>query len=647
MPLHLSVRRVVLVAVLLSALAGPAAVTAQGARPKNPDADERDALGRPLPWGPEVRGARLCVHPLRSRLLYGEPVEVWLHTLNLGRDGPYLRLLWEGPGRTVSLALTTDAGEAVPFTFELFRQGDGTPGSTHAARLWPRGKFAAGRYLAPGRYRLRVVVEARKDPTDPIAWVGRLEAPVVPLEVLENGPGARRRLVPSGLLAKASVLVRDLGAKEFRVREAAEKALTAVAFDALPLLEETVASGSAEASGRARRLLRTLLQPALEDWAKATGYQVWHEAAPVLAYLGEPSWEVVRAHFRGQLPQPLLTLAAQFGPVTGLRNPDRPTLKERQQLRADLGDPDPARRIRALRSLPRTEDAELLKLLVELQADRFSYTRPMPCHPVPFFPVPHEARKMIVWQGKPVIDPLIAFARARDSTARRTAARLLGEIGPDPRTLKFLEELLASGEHEAHLGVLEAAKKLGRAAVPLLVRIIEDPKRHPYLRRDALEILGRHGSPKAHGPMLRSLLADPNQELVGAAARAAGELRVREAVPALVRIARDEKIDQNIRYAALAGVMRITERAQAEALLLELARPEVHGGVRGHAMLALAKLNCRRALPAVLGALGDSDWYVRATADHALRGFAGLPAGVGYDAGRPDPTLWRRWWEKK
>jgi HEAT repeat protein len=122
---------------------------------------------------------------------------------------------------------------------------------------------------------------------------------------------------------------------------------------------------------------------------------------------------------------------------------------------------------------------------------------------------------------------------------------------------------------------------------------------------------------------------------------------VPEALPALKRIALDEAIDQNSRYAVLAGVVRLAERKQAEEVLLGLLGRRTHGGVRGHAMLVLARLDCRRAIPAALDALGDPDWYVRATADHALRGFAGLPGGVGYEAGQPDPARWRRWWEGK
>jgi HEAT repeat protein len=632
-------------AVVLVWLTGPDRGLA--AQPKDPPEAYRDVLGRPLPWGPEVRGVRLSVSTLRTRLLHGEPVEVWLHTLNTTRDGPYLRLVWEGPGRTVSVALTTEKGEAVPCTLELFRQGDGTPGSTHAARLWPKGKFADGAHLAPGRYRLGVTVEPPKDRADPLAWVGRLEGPPLTLEVLEGGPGARARLVPPKLRARAAALIRDLDARDFRTREAAEKALTPVALDALPLLEEAIASGPAEAATRARRLLRAALQPVLKSWSEAMGYQVWHEGGPVLAYLGEPSWQLVREHFRGQLPDGMRALAAMFGPVTRFRDPGRLSAAEKRQLAAGLADPDAAKRIHAVRSLPRTADEALLKALVLLLADPFSYMVPSECHPVPTFPVAHEAGPAVVRQGPAVIEPLIAFARARDSAARRTAARLLGAIGPDPRTLKYLGELLDAPEHEAHLGVLEALGKLGRAGVPLLRRIIEDPKRHPYLRRDAIPLLGKYGTAQADGPLLRGLLADSNLELVGAAARAVAEPGVKEALPALVRIARDEALDQNVRYAALAGVVRLAERKQAEGVLLGLADPRTHGGVRGHAMQALARLDCRRAIPAVLDALADGDWYVRATADHALRGFAALPAGVGYDAAQPDPARWRRWWEQQ
>jgi hypothetical protein len=37
----------------------------------------------------------------------------------------------------------------------------------------------------------------------------------------------------------------------------------------------------------------------------------------------------------------------------------------------------------------------------------------------------------------------------------------------------------------------------------------------------------------------------------------------------------------------------------------------------------------------------------RTRADHALRGLAKLPAGVGYNAYRPDAAKWREWWSKQ
>jgi HEAT repeat protein len=116
-------------------------------------------------------------------------------------------------------------------------------------------------------------------------------------------------------------------------------------------------------------------------------------------------------------------------------------------------------------------------------------------------------------------------------------------------------------------------------------------------------------------------------------------------LPTLLGMARDEKLDQNYRYAALWGIERMAERKDAEELFLELIKPGHHNGVRGQAMLALARLDCRKAVPAILDALTDKEWYVRATADHALRAFAERPAGVGYDTQRPDASGWRRWWK--
>src|SRR5207244_4175038 len=145
-----------------------------------------DVLGRPLPWGEAVGGARLGVWMARERLLSGEPLELHLHVRHRGEKGPYVRHSLAGPAPAVRPELTTDRGDPVPFRLQVLAEGGSVAVGHTVVRLWPEGKFARGRYLVPGDYRLRAIHDARKDPADAIAWVGRLTSNTVRLRVLEG-----------------------------------------------------------------------------------------------------------------------------------------------------------------------------------------------------------------------------------------------------------------------------------------------------------------------------------------------------------------------------------------------------------------------------------------------------------------------------
>jgi HEAT repeat protein len=639
-------------AVLLGGLAAllggllSAPVQAQGEGGKKPEPALRDLFDQPIRWSAPVQGARVSLHLVRTRLRYGEPLCAIVQTTDPSTDGPHLHLAWHGTARTAVLEFTTAQGEVVPFALQLLQEGAGLEGAYHVARLEPQGKFARGRYLTPGSYRLRLVVECKQDRSYATGWVGRVVSPEIAFEVLEEAPAGTKALVPPSLRANAEAWIRDLDAGDFRKREAAAKALGPIALEVLPLLEEVLASGSAEAAARARLVLLAKLKPVLDNSQGPFGYTLWPEAGPVLATFGEPTWQLLRERLGGRSSDALLTQAILFGPVDRPADLGKPTDKQAAQVVAQLNHADFKVRLRAVRGLGKTADERILKALVEQLADPFSYLAPSECRPVPFFPVIHEARAAIVWQGKAAIGPLIAFGRARE-TFRGEVARLLGEIGPDPRSLEFLNELLKDRSHDGRAFAVQALSQFGPEAAPLLFQRLQEAGEVPTIRRDTITALGKCGNAQTHGPFLMALLDNANYEFVGAAATALQALKARDALPALRRVARDERIDQNARYAALHAVVALAERAEAEGLLLELLEPQRHGGVRGVAMGLLAKLNCKKAIPKILDALTDADWYVRATADGALRVFAARPEGVGYDARRPDPAPWRAWWKEQ
>src|SRR5262245_50307095 len=186
---------------IAAAIASPAA--AQKGDGKKPP-DDRDAFGRVKPWSDEVNGARVRLRLVRERLQYGEPLGFIVEARHAGEKGPFVRLHWDGPRPTATLELKTDRGEAVPFTRQSFGYSDSLEGAYHTGRLWPQGKFALGRYFAPGKYRLRLVVEADRNKLDAHSWEGKFTVPEVAFEVIEPGANARRELVPPALRDKAA-----------------------------------------------------------------------------------------------------------------------------------------------------------------------------------------------------------------------------------------------------------------------------------------------------------------------------------------------------------------------------------------------------------------------------------------------------------
>ena len=75
--------------------------TSQEPKKPAPAWERRDILGRPIPWGEEVGGQRVCLWIPAPRLLYGQPIDVMLRTAQATDDPPHLELNWEGPQRTV------------------------------------------------------------------------------------------------------------------------------------------------------------------------------------------------------------------------------------------------------------------------------------------------------------------------------------------------------------------------------------------------------------------------------------------------------------------------------------------------------------------------------------------------------------------
>ena len=110
---------------------------------------------------------------------------------------------------------------------------------------------------------------------------------------------------------------------------------------------------------------------------------------------------------------------------------------------------------------------------------------------------------------------LVALLRDRNRTVREVATRSIGRLG-DPAATSFLLALLAARDRTVpdHL-VRMALFRLGRPAIPNLVREL----RHysPRVRACAVEVLGHLGSTDAVGPLTSLALTEEDQDVALAA----------------------------------------------------------------------------------------------------------------------------------
>ena len=93
---------------------------ALGAGPEPPqesresDHVRRDVFLRPLPWGPAVGGRKIGLHMTRTRLSYGQPLEVFFRSACPYDERKALNRLvhvtWTGHDRTTLLELTAEDG---------------------------------------------------------------------------------------------------------------------------------------------------------------------------------------------------------------------------------------------------------------------------------------------------------------------------------------------------------------------------------------------------------------------------------------------------------------------------------------------------------------------------------------------------------
>lgn len=300
------------------------------------------------------------------------------------------------------------------------------------------------------------------------------------------------------------------------------------------------------------------------------------------------------------------------------------------------GKPEAELRRKAILDLAETLDARATALLIGLAADYWISVREAVAEGLGVLRDPQGVPTLIRLLGDEVPD------------VKRDAVVSLGKIG-DARAVRPLLDV-ALQEPLFRFTAGEAIAKIGKAAVPVLLQIlqeddagrtleaiivlgrIKDPSaaepiaamlnhRFTIVRSHAVESLGLIGDPKSATPLIR-MLSDPDAIVRAQTAAALQKVGDKRAVPGLLKLLTENDLDVCTRAAATLG--ELGERQAAPGLLPLLERPEPE--VRCAAADALGKIGDEMAAEPLTQLFYDSDETVRLKAVSAFRKFRSASA---------------------
>jgi HEAT repeat protein len=182
--------------------------------------------------------------------------------------------------------------------------------------------------------------------------------------------------------------------------------------------------------------------------------------------------------------------------------------------------------------------------------------------------------------------------------ARTLSAEDSGDKETQARVAELIERIRVSDRYGRGVA-LEAIVAVGRPAVPLLLRLLEDPK--ATSRSCAAYALGRIGDPSAADPLFKALSRKDND--VSARfylAEGLAGLGDPRAVAPLAGLLRDEDLRWDVYAARALGRMG----KEAVKTLVGLAR-DLNPNVRQMAGFGIAELSCPEAAPGVVALLKD------------------------------------------
>ncbi len=278
-----------------------------------------------------------------------------------------------------------------------------------------------------------------------------------------------------------------------------------------------------------------------------------------------------------------------------------------QMLRA-LEDPMTAVRVNAAAGLVRMPDPKNLHPLLRAMQDEDSDVRRFAAVAIGELSdsqaVPHLLPVLEAWE------PLIEA----DPDLLEAVVETIGKLG-DPLAVPSLIPLLRAKHDGILLKAVIALKRLrDPAAVPALLDLVRSPK--ATLRRRVIETLGQSGDVSVVPTLAERLREDSAPDVRAAAARALGELKAADAVPALEEALRDE---MSVRIQVVIALGNVRHKHSLAALMAML--KDGAAEVRYHALNAIGKYQEPKSMKAVASMLQDSEPMVKAAAEKVLELF--------------------------
>jgi hypothetical protein len=186
----------------------------------------------------------------------------------------------------------------------------------------------------------------------------------------------------------------------------------------------------------------------------------------------------------------------------------------------------------------------------------------------------------------------------------------------------IVEELQAEADSSKKCQLIKnLGKHRGDEVVEALVRCLKDPDEK--VRLCAVGTLQDVGDARAVEPLIELLMTDTAHQPCYYATKALARFKTPRAIAGMVSALESEMGDLS-ELAFQLGEVRAREAVDALCKLVEGSGDE-RAYARRHAVMSLANISDRRAIPALTKALNDSDGGVRERAQNALRSFGENP----------------------